>query len=318
MTGHSDQPFARAACPLEQLAWFANHTLSDEEQRIVERHLLDCAPCRAEVAALSELRASLRAASLHSPEARADLFALIEQRLEAQAAPARWSRLRSSLQLCGLALRICADHLSAQARLIRRDLFWLPLLLVPLAASVVYWPAIWQNTPTPAALLAALLTALGMAFLYGPRVDPAREIALVTRTSPRLVLAARCCLVFGYDLLLNCGLIMPLLVSRGMVTPAWFLANWLAPLCCLSALTLLLSVLVNAGTAVLTCSLLWSLRLLNSVQSLVLGPSSSVPEAPWQDLYEQFWHQGPLLFGVALLAFILTFVVLERKERFSR
>lgn len=318
MTEPFEHSFARSACPVEQLEWFANHTLSVEEQRIVEAHLEQCAACREEVAAWRELRLSLRSASLHSPEPRADLFPLIEQRLEQLAAPEPWSHLRSSLQRSGQAVSICAEHLMAQARLIRRDLFWMPLLIVPLAASVVYLPAIWQDTPTPAALLAALLTALCMAFLYGPRVDPAREIVLATRTSPRLVLAARCLLVFGYDLLLNCGLIMPLLVSQGIVTPAWFLANWLAPLCCLSALALLLSILANAGTAVLVCTLLWGLRLLNDVQGFVLGADRALPEAPWQRSYEQFWHQVPLLFGLTLLALMLAFVVLERKERFTR
>jgi hypothetical protein len=318
MTAFSDQQFSRSACPVEQLEWFANRSLPIEEQQMVEAHLVHCAVCREEVAALRELRLSLRGASAHTPEPRADLFPLIEQRLEHLARPARWSRLRVDLQRCWSGLGVCLEHLFAQARLIRRDLFWMPLLLVPLVASVIFLPAIWQNTPAPAALLAALLTALGMAFLYGPRVDPAREIVLVTRTSPRLVLAVRCVLVFGYDLLLNCGLVMPLLVSQGIVTPAWFLANWLAPLCCLSALALLLSILANASTAVLVCTLLWGVRLLNSVQSFVLGSARSLPEAPWQRVYEQFWHQGPLLFGVALLAFILAFVVLERKERFTR
>ena len=206
----------------------------------------------------------------------------------------------------------------AQARLLRRDLFWMPLFIVPLAASVVYLPGPWHDTPDAAALLAALLTALGMAFLYGQRVDPAREIALVTLTSPRLVLGVRCCLVFGYDLLLNCGLVLPFLAMHGIVTPLWFLANWLAPLCCLSAIALLLSVLANAATAVLACVFLWALRMLSDVQAFLIGTTQPLAEAPWQQLYENFWHQGLLLFTIALLAGLLAFLLLERKERFAR
>jgi hypothetical protein len=41
-------------------------------------------------------------------------------------------------------------------------------------------------------------------------------------------------------------------------------------------------------------------------------------EAVWQQQYESFWHQEPLLFVVAGLAVLLAFVVLERKERFAR
>jgi hypothetical protein len=160
------------------------------------------------------------------------------------------------------------------------------------------------------ALLAALLTALGMAFLYGQEVDPAREIVLVTGTSPRLILGIRCCLVFGYDLLINCGLVLPFLALHGIVTPAWFLANWLIPLCSLSALALLLSILVNAGTAVYISALLWALRLVDTIPVL--------QETQWQQQYESFWHQGPLQGEIAALAVFLTFIVIERKERFAR
>lgn len=166
-------------------------------------------------------------------------------------------------------------------------------------------------------MLAALLAALGMAFLYGEKADPARELALVTRTSPRLVLGVRCGVVFGYDLLLNCGLVLPLLAWHGLVTPAWFLVNWLAPLCCLSAIVLLLSVLVNARTALFVCILLWTLRLLGSVQALLIGGTSSLSEPFWQQQYEGFWHQGPLLFVVALLAVLLAFSVVEKRGRFA-
>jgi hypothetical protein len=319
MTQQHEQHFSRSACPAEQLEWFANCTLAAEERAAVEAHLVHCSACRRDVAAWSALRQSLQNMSLRTPEPRADLFALIEQRLDAAVeAPSSWSWFQSVLQTGWLSLTVGGELLYAQARLIRRDLFWMPLLVVPLAASVVYLPAIWQRGPSTAALLAALLTALGMAFLYGPRVDPARELTLVTRTSPRLVLALRCCLVFGYDLLLNCGLVLPLLASQGIITPAWFVTNWLAPLVCLSAIALLLSILANASTAVVVCTFLWGLRVLNDVQAFLIGSPQPLPQAPWQQQYEHFWHQGPLLFVVAILAIGLAFLLLERKERFTR
>ena len=70
MTEHFEPSFARSACPVEQLEWFANHTLSVEEQRIVEAHLEQCAACREEVATLRELRLSLRSASLRTARHR--------------------------------------------------------------------------------------------------------------------------------------------------------------------------------------------------------------------------------------------------------
>jgi len=318
MTLHHEHHFSRSHCPVDQLEWFVNQTLSVEERAAVEAHLTECAACRAEVAVWTELRQVMRGASVRTPEPRADLFIQIEQQLDVLPSPAPLAWLGSLLQVCWFALTVSGEHFRAQARLIRRDLFWMPLFIAPLVGSLVYLPRPWQDMPGPAALLAALLTALSMAFLYGQRVDPAREIVLVTRTSPRLVLGVRCCLVFGYNLLLNCGLVLPFLALHGVVTPAWFLANWLAPLCCLSALALLLSILVNSGTAVLVCALLWALRMLNSVQTILFGGLQPLTEAPWQQQYESFWHQGPLLFVVAILAVLLTFIVLERKEHFIR
>lgn len=302
---HDEEHSSRSNCPVDRLVWFVNRTLSPEEQAAVEVHLNECMACQAEVAAWTELRLSMREVSLQTPEPRADLFARVEGQLGATSTVTFW--LRSLLQTCWFILTVCGEHLWAQARLIRRDLFWMPLCLVPPAFLLIYLPRDGVNT---LALLAALLTALGVAFLYGHEVDPAREVMLVTPTSPRLVLGIRCCLVFGYDLLINCGLILPILASHGLVTPAWFLANWLTPLLCLSALALLLSILVNAGSAVCACALLWALRLSDS--------RSIIQEAPWQQQYESFWHQGPLLFAIAVLAVLLTFVVLERKERFAR
>lgn len=314
----NEQHFSHSACPVGQLEWFVDQTLSREERQAVEAHLSECAACRAEVATWTELRRAMSEVSAHTPEPRADLFALVEQRLELAPAPVRWSWVLHLLQLCWLILRVSGEYALVQARLLRRDLFWMPLLLVPLAASIVYLPRPWQSAPGSAALLAALLTALEMAFLYGQRVDPAREITLATVTSPRLVLGVRCCLVFGYDLLLNCGLILPFLAMHGIVTPLWFVANWLAPLCCLSALALLLSILANATTAIVVCIFLWGLRVLSDIQAFLIGSLQPLPEAPWQQQYEHFWHQGPLLFALALLAVVLSFVLLERKERFAR
>jgi hypothetical protein len=317
MTQHHEHDLSHATCPLDRLEWFVNRTLSTKEQAAIEAHLTTCDACRAQVEAWTELRLALREVCTHTPEPRADLFAQIEQQLDGVAPPAHRFRLLHLLSTCWLALTIAGEHLVAQARLIRRDLFWMPLFIVPLVVAMVYLPGPWRQAPSTAALLAALLTAIGLAFLYGQEVDPAREIVLVTLTSPRLVLGIRCCVVFGYDLLLNCGLILPFLALHGIITPAWFLANWLAPLCCLSAIALLLSIVVNTSAAVFACCILWALRLLNSVSILFSGGIQPHPEAPWQQQYESFWHQGPLLFAITLLAVLLAFIALERKERFA-
>lgn len=315
MSLHNEPALPHSTCPLDQLEWFVNHTLPAEEQALVAAHLATCAACQQRVAALSELRQAMQDVGARTPAARADLFAQIERRLDAASSPA--ARLRPVLLACWGAVTVDGEHLWAQARLIRRDLFWAPLVILPLVGAVVFLPPPWGLSPGAAALLAALLTALGVAFLYGPQVDPAREVTLATPTSPLLVLGARCCVIFGYDLLLNCGLVLPFLATQRVVTPAWFLANWLAPLCALSAIALLLSVLLNAYVAALICVILWALRLAPGVQAFLLASTQPLPEASWQRVYEAFWSQASLLLVVAVLAALLAFVVLERREHFA-
>lgn len=308
----------RADCPVEQLRWYANQTLNPAEHAAVAAHLAWCTHCQADLRIWAELRATMQRVRDRTPEPRADLFALIERRLDAPAISATafgWARLSGVLRTCGHMLEVGGEHVVAQARLIRRDLFWMPLCVVPLVVAMAFLPG-WARAADTVALMAALLTAVGMAFLYGQRIDPAHEITLVTSTSPRLILGIRCGVVLGYNLLLNGGIVLPLLAWHGLMTPIWFLSNWFAPLCCLSAIALLFSVVWNASAAVLVCIGLWALRLLDIGQQLLLGDAP--PEAFWQRQYEGFWHQGPMLFVVAVLAVILAFCLVERKESFAR
>ena len=295
-------------CPVDQLPWFVNGTLAGEKRAAVAAHVAQCAGCRSEMAAWSELRRTIHAAGAATPSPGAARFTAIEQQIAAQRVPPRRLELRPLLDGFLLTLQACVDHFAAQTRLILRDLFVLPLLLVPLVGWIVYLHASRQQGPELPALFATLLTALGMAFLYGQEVDPARELVLATPTSPRLVLGVRCCVVFGYHMLLNCGLVLPFLVWLGIITPGWFMVNWLAPLCCLAAIALLLAILSNSTTAVAVCAVLWGLRLLARMDLL--------REVPWPRMYELFWHQAPVLFGVAALAALLAFGLLEHKERF--
>lgn len=306
MTPHDK---ARSGCPIDQLEWYVNQTLSPAERQAVAAHLTECDACRAEAEAWTELRQAMRAVSTRTPQPRANLFAQIEHQLDLSLTAVLWSHLDSLVGVCWLALRVCGEHVWVQARLIRRDLFLVPWLLLPLAGWMVYVFRVEEQVPDAAILLAVLVSALGKAFLYGQEVDPPREMILATPTSPRLVLGIRCCLVLGYDLLINCGLVLPFLAWQGVITAGWFVESWLAPIFCLSAAALLLSTLFNSGTAVVACVLLWMLRLLDYMQI--------PPGLPWQQSYEYFWHQGPLLFVAGLLAVLLAFTLLERKERFA-
>jgi hypothetical protein len=300
----------RAACPVERLVWYSNETLPAEERAAIESHLAHCKACQRDMADWSALRTAMQAAEALTPQPRADLLARIEQRLDV-AAPhvVLWHRIQRFASRPAILLTLCR----AQVRLIRRDLWWMPLAILPIAIALTFILHPWQQRANILAFVAALITAMGMALLYGQEADPAHEVILAAPTSPHLILAMRCCVVFGYDLLINLAGMLPLILTYGAITPTWLLANWLAPLCCLAAISLLLSVVLNPTVSILVCSLLWGLRAMSALDIV----QHTLQLSSIQEQYESFWHQEPLLFVTAALALCLTFICLERRERFS-
>lgn len=110
-------------------------------------------------------------------------------------------------------------------------------------------------------LVAPMVTAIGVAFIYGPEVDPALEIELATPVAPRLLLLARLALVFGFNLIL--GLAASVILSLVNAELAFWplVSTWLAPMTFLSALAFLLTVFTtNSLTAAILCFLLWTFQ----------------------------------------------------------
>ncbi len=286
---------SRDGCPVDQLEWYANRTLPAAERVAVEAHLAGCAACRSDVEAWTELRQALRGVLAETPRPRPDLLAALDRQTRGVMAASPWRRT----------LAVVTDHLRLQVRLIRRELFWTPLLLLPLTAWIVVQSHAGHAITDSAALLAVLVAALGKAFLYGQEVDPPREMVLSTPTSPRLVLVLRCGVMFGYDLLFHGGIVLPLLAAQGIVTPGWFLNHWLAPLVGLGALAVFVSTLLNPEAAVVVCLSLWGLRL------------RFLTHLPWQEPYARLWTGVLPMAALAVLALLLALVVLERRERFA-
>lgn len=292
-------------CSAQQLAWYVNHTLSMKEREAVKAHLEYCSNCQHTLAELSAIRSSLSQTNALVPQPRNDLLALVEAQIESQTPRARIQR---ALHISASALNVLLQHSKMQYRIVRRDLLWMPLLIVPLSLLVLVLPHLWLDRASMLAFGAALITAAGIALLYGQEADPAREMTLVAPTSPRFILAVRCCIIFSYDLFINLLGMLPLLLTHATITPTWFLANWLAPLCCLAGISLFVSTLINPAVAIFTCTLLWVLRAANSLPLLQISVA--------QQQYESFWHQTPLLYAIAMLAVLLTFLCFKRKEHF--
>src|SRR5512139_2769975 len=136
--------------------------------------------------------------------------------------------------------------LRAQLRVVQQEI-WLASALVMALGLFVTLTNQHDVSPegAPFVLIAPLVAALGIAFLYGPAAEPALEIELAAPVSPRLVVLARLLLVFAFDLAL--ALISSVVLV--VVQSAWSLwplvLMWLVPMTFLAALAFLLSMIFS-------------------------------------------------------------------------
>lgn len=120
-------------------------------------------------------------------------------------------------------------------------------MVVTLILSVSTSPDAQTNALLPFTVLAPLVTALGVAFLYGEDSDPALELALAAPISPRVVLLARLAVLFAFNLSVALiGSAMLVITDTGDVSLSALILSWLAPMTFLSALAFLCSVLFFA------------------------------------------------------------------------
>ena len=132
-----------------------------------------------------------------------------------------------------------------------RALLTTPSLLLSwvLASLVVLAVGAWATraTGTPwVALLAPALAGAGIAYAYGPGVDPAFELSRTMAVADRVVLLARGLAVFGLNALLG------LAVSLGSAAATELTWRWLVPMTAVCALALAAATAsgsANAGVA---------------------------------------------------------------------
>ncbi len=221
--------------------------------------------------------------------------------LHAAQAPARRSQVSHLLAL-----------IQSQMRVIQAEI-WLATALV-LALGTFVTLAAAQLAPSieslPLVYIAPIVAAIGLAFLYGPGLDPASEIEVAAPTSPRLIFLIRLMLVFGFNL--GLGLLSTLvLVMVHTDFSLWpLIVSWLAPMACLSALTVLCSVLfvdplISAAVGLLAWGIYVSQQFIarDALPLLTYLPNLASAEArPW-------------LFGLALILSVSAVWVSGREER---
>ena len=132
-----------------------------------------------------------------------------------------------------------------------RALLTTPSLLVPwLIASVVVLGAGVAATVSSGVsvvpLVAPAVAAAGIAYAYGPGIDPAYELSRSMAISDRMVLLVRAVAVFGIDALIG------VVASAASASAVGLTFGWLIPMTAMSALALATATVArsaNAGVA---------------------------------------------------------------------
>jgi hypothetical protein len=163
---------------------------------------------------------------------------------------------RSAGRLERLARRLLRSAGLARALVCTPSLLlgWVIATVVVLAAGVAATVA----TGTPyVELLAPGVAAAGIAYAYGPGIDPAWELARSMAVSDRMVLLARAVAVFGVNALIGC------LASAATGAAVAVTFGWLVPMTAVCALALAAAVVTQSSNAgVVTALFGWLITVL--------------------------------------------------------
>ena len=197
--------------------------------------------------------------------------------------------------------------LRAQLRVVRGEI-WLASALVMALGLLVTLAMVSTTGGGLLVLVAPLVAAVGVAFIYGPDVDPALEIELATPVPPRLVLLARLALVLGFNLVM--GLAVSVILSLVSAEVAFWplVSTWLAPMSFLSMLAFLLTVFTtNSFTSAMVSLLLWAFQSMRQIHGF--------DEAVWFIPDFMAASARPWLWALALLLAALALWLGGREER---
>jgi hypothetical protein len=291
---------------------YVNGTLDAPARARLEAHLAACLPCQQELAAWRTIavatREGMATVGAPAPELMAGVWARID-------APSPAARARGALRLAwSTAPRRLAQQwavLRAQVRLIPRGIWITSAVALTLVFALA---SIWSGTAIPPALLGLavpLVTAVGVAFIYGPEHDAALEVTLATPTSPRVVLIGRLALVCGYDLAFASVITCLLALTRG--TGFTLLASvWLGPMLLLAGLSLLVSLIWGAVAGVSVAVGLALLRIFAS--TLALPGKPAIIDGLRLD---QLWVTSPWMLALAVALIALAAAIVPRQERLA-
>ncbi len=240
---------------------------------------------------LLPLVTDLRNASTPQPTAQetSQLLATLKPTISPQQVPAT-ALWRERLQWVYWLLR-------AQMRVVHNEI-WLGSAFV-MTLGVLVTLAVDLHA-LPFVLIAPMVAAVGITFLYAPSENPALEIELATAVSPRLILLARMALLFGIDL--GLGIVGSLLLAaiRSDISLGPLLNTWLAPMTFLSTFAFFFSLIsFEPLLGVVLTLILWGIQTMRQFDFLFrlspVIPNLLLPQwQPW------LWLGTVLLGGTAV------------------
>ena len=191
----------------------------------------------------------------------AELVKVVTERAAARLGPATVTWRRQPGQLERAAGRLLRSPGLARA-LVTTPSLLLPWLIAS-AAVLAAGAAATLGTRQPwVGLLAPVVAAAGIAYAYGPGIDPAWELSRSLAVSDRLVLLVRALAVFALDAALG------LAASAASGAAVGITFGWLVPMTALCALALAVATVsrsANAGVA--ACVAGWALIVLSEQAS---------------------------------------------------
>ena len=190
--------------------------------------------------------------------------------------------------------------LKGQLRVVWGSLWLAAALLMALGVFVTLLSGSPDEPTLLFVLIAPLIAAATMSFVYGPDVDPAQELIYATPVPPTLLLLTRLLLVFSFDLLLALIGSAVLAFTQPNILFWPLIQSWLAPMTFLSAFAFCLTVFtLKAEAGVLFSLALWFTQVLLEADAirvwLWFWPDLLAPAAqPW------LWLLALLLGGIGL------------------
>jgi len=208
-----------------------------------------------------------------------------------------------SAQYTMRSLHFIGHLLRVQLGVVHHEIWWASALVMALGVLVTLTSGspVPSDATLPFALLAPIVAAVGIAFLYGPAASPAIEIELAAPVSMRMILLARLVLVFGFDL--GLGLVGSAALSLLHREIAFWplVSTWLAPMTFLSMLALLLTVLtLDSGLGVLVSLGLWIVQCAARFSARSGAPLLALPDLTVAGAQLWLWLLAFLLGGLAL------------------